>query len=210
MTVFDPEHWMESANRCLKSYVESNINTRIYSVVMAFPAPQIAEIKMPLHKTLIHFEVDAIDDRVVGMGQNYFALNYDDVTKTVNPQEAREVHINFDVGVWSSDASGGLTARMRARQSLTLLFGGQLAKQRLIDATDGGDGYLEILSFSGGRFVMDMQNDFRLYRMVDCTLVLRIFSRTPLLPEGGPTIEDIQQDPNLSIVDQPPNMFVLG
>jgi hypothetical protein len=199
MSVFSPEHWLETTYRCLKDYVEANINTRIYQVIMQFPAPQISSMKMPPRKTIIHFEADDIADRVVGMGENYFALNYDDATKTINPQEAREVRISFDVGVWSSDASGGLTARMRARQTLTLLFGGMMGRDRLQAATDGGDGYLEIVSFSGGRFVMDMQNDFRLYRMVDCSLEIRLFSRTPMLPTGGPTIEEILQDPTFWI-----------
>lgn len=200
MTVFSPEQWLETTYRCLKEYVEANINTRIYQVVMQFPAPQISVMKMPPKKTIIHFEADEIADRLIGLGDNFFALNYDNVTKTTNPQEAREMRLNFDVGIWSSDASGGLTARMRARQILMLLFGGSLASENLKEATDGGDGHLEILSFSGGRFVMDMQNDFRLYRMVDCSLEIRVFSRTPLLPEGGPAIEEIFQDPNLTII----------
>jgi hypothetical protein len=38
------------------------------------------------------------------------------------------------------------------------------------------------------------------YRMVECTLVLRVFSRVPLDDElNAPAIQEIDQDPNLSI-----------
>lgn len=200
MTLFDPEHWLETAIRGIKDYVNANLNTRIYDVRMEFPAPMLEKSKVPLGKTIIHFEVDDQPERHLGFGNTIGALNYDSNLKLAFPQEARIQEIHFDVGIWSWDKSGGTTSRMRAKQALSTLFGGPLGQQGLYAATDGGDGGVEILNFGGGRFVIDTINDVRVYRMVDCSLEVRVFSRTPMPIEGGPTVEDIQQVPNLSII----------
>jgi len=199
-TKFDPEHWLETTFRGIKDYVESNVNTRIYQVVMEFPAPLMDATILPLRKTIIHFELDDSPEMPLGFGDNNMVDNYDSVTQTVNPQEARIHHLNFDVGIWASDASGGTTSRMRARQILSGLFGGAQAFDRLKTATDGGDGFIEILRFSGGSFAIDTVNDQRLYRMIGCELELRVWGRTPKLDEGGPAIEEIFQDPGLTIL----------
>jgi hypothetical protein len=204
VTKYNPEKWMETTLRVLKEYVEDNVNTRIYNVVMEFPGSIVDAGKLPIPKTIIHFELDAVDSGPVGFGDGKFADNYDAATQTIAPQYATVNVLTFDVGIWASDRSGGTTARMRARQALEFLFGvngGGLSK--LMDYSDNGDGGLEILSFSGGRFVLDSSTrDFRLYRMVDCQLVIRVFSRTPIPVDdpGQPTIEQITQTPNLTII----------
>ena len=195
---------METTLRVLKEYVQDNFNTRIYDIVMEFPGSIVDSGKMPLKKTIIHFELDALDSGPLGFGDGKFADNYDPVLQTITPQYATVNVLTFDVGVWASDKSGGTTMRARARQQLEFLFGvnaGGLT--RLMEYSDGGDGGLEILSFSGGRFVLDTSaHDFRLYRMVDCQLILRVFSRTPIPADepGQPTIEDVIQAPNLTII----------
>lgn len=201
---YDPEKWFETVSRTLKEYVEANINTRVYSVVMEFPGSIVDSEKLPMKKTLIHFELDALDSAPIGMGDNAFAENYDATDQTITPQYAAMQVFTYDVGVWASDASGGVTQRMRARQALEFLFGiNNGGIERLREFSDGGDGMLEIVSFTGGRFVLDRSaNDTRLYRMVDCQLVLRVYSRTPLeIQTPIPTIEtQLQDQSGLSII----------
>jgi hypothetical protein len=198
-TLYDPEHWLETVVRGIKDYVTNNINTRIYDVRMEFPAPALETEKVPLSRTVIHFEVDATPERPLGFGDNVGDWNYDPVLG-VKPQYARVEEVNFDVGIWAWDASGGTTSRMKARQELANLFGGTNGMQRLADATNNDDGKIEILSFSGGRFVSDTINDVRVYRMVDCSLDVRVYSRTPIPVETGPTIEQVVQAPNFTII----------
>ena len=199
--IYDPEHWMESVTRCLKAYTLENVNTRVFDVTMEFPGSIVDSEKMPLKKTLIHFELDAIDTKPVGFGDNMYAENYNAADQVIQPQYASKHLLTFDVGIWASDRSGGGTSRMRARQRLEFLFGMNGAgTTRFREFTDGGDGPVDVISFTGGRFIVDTSaHDFRLYRMIDCMLELRVFSRTPLGDEF-PTIEDIEQAPGLTII----------
>lgn len=190
---YDPEKFFETTVRTLKEYVETNMNTRIYDVVMEFPGAQIDAGELPLKKAVIHFELDDHDTKPVGFGDQMFRDNYDPVGKEIFPQYAAMQVFTFDVGVWTDDATGGTTTRMRAKQYLNFLFDLNGA-QRLQEFSDNGDGRIEVLSFTGGRFVLDHANDVRLYRMVDCQLVLRVFSRTPLPAAGIPSVESILQD----------------
>jgi hypothetical protein len=111
------------------------------------------------------------------------------------------------VGIWTSDRAGGKTQRLRAYQNLIRLFQGKLAFDDLRDATlrtDAGefDGCLEIFGFTGGRFITETVNDIILYRLIDCQLVIRCYSRTSPLRPPLPTIEEIFQDPELIIDDE--------
>lgn len=199
---YDPERYLESTARTLKDYARASFNTGIYDIMMEFPSAATLANKLPLKKTLVHFELDDIDSQPVGMGDGAFAHNYDEDTEQIFPQYAMRHILSWDVGVWASDRSGGTTSRMRARQILNFLFdinaGGI---DRLRNFSDAGDGVIEIVSFSGGRFVQDTAaNDVRMYRMVDCALDVRVFSRTPLPADGFPTIQEFPQDPNITII----------
>lgn len=202
--VYDPEHYLESASRVLKDYVESNINTSIYQVVMEFPGADIDAGTLPLAKTIIHFELDDHDSKPVGMGDGMFADNYDPTLQQISPQYASVHRLLWDVGIWASDRSGGTTFRMRARQALEFMFARNNGGiQRLREFSDNDDGVLEITDFTGGRFVLDTsENDQKaLYRMVDCQLEIRVYSRTPLsMSSPVPTIESHLQDPNLNVI----------
>jgi hypothetical protein len=197
---YDPEKFMESTFRTIKEYVETNINTRIYEVVMEFPGAQLDAGELPMKKTLIHFEMDDQESKPVGFGDGMFADNYQPGVGLF-PQYAAVQTFTFDVGIWASDSSGGTTSRMRVKQALNYLFdmnnGGS---KRFGDFSDNGDGRIEVLSFSGGRFVLDSSNNVRLYRMVDCQLTVRVYSRTPIPTESAPAIEEIDQSPNLTII----------
>lgn len=219
MTFFDPEIWLSSVTRCLKDYVVDRLNEDvldetqnpvgvydpdtnpdgIYEVVMEFPADIGMRTKVHLPRTVIHFEVDNITSMPVGIGRVIGENNYDSGSQTVNDQEAFKHLLNIDVGIWTSDKAGGTTARTRAYERLASLFHGALAQEAIDLATNGGDGRLEIMGYTGGRFLTENINDVVTYRMVDGTLELRVFSRTPLSVISAPTIEEITQAPGLSI-----------
>jgi hypothetical protein len=211
MTPYDPEMFLESTIRCLKAYLEQQFHVAVddgenyvgldaYEIISEFPATGLELRKMPLHRTIIHFEIDDIQSSLLGMGDNIFAFTYDGATGTIVGRTG-EVHvINLDVGIWATDASGGITARLRAKQILQNCLGGSLGIIKLRNFTNGGDGMLEIMGFSGGRFVLDKINDMTVYRMAECTLIIRVYSRVPLDDElSGPAIEEIIIDPDLSI-----------
>jgi len=195
---YDPEKWLETAVRSLKAYAESKFDSDVYDVIAEFPGTEIDPRKLPLSKTLIHFETDDIVNRVIGFGDNIFRDNFDEDEMTVQPQEAKEHRINFDVGIWSSDRSGGTTARMRAYQILDLLFCGSRARRAIWNATSTGDGGLEIIEYTGGRFVTERVNDIPMYRSVDSQLEIRVYSRTPK-GDPEPAVETVGQAPGLTI-----------
>jgi len=198
---YDPEQWLLSTMRALKEYAEDNFNDA-YEIVMEYPGTEEMFKKMPLVKTLVHFEIDVIDERRLGFGDNIGEWNYDDTTDPAHPvaqpQEAAIHVINFDVGAWATDRSGGTTSRARVKQTLGLLFQGKIAQENLDAAVNDGDGRIEIVNYTGGRFLTDRINDVDVYRIVDCSLDVRVFSRTP---KGTPiqTIEEELQDPNLDV-----------
>lgn len=199
---YDAEHWLESTTRTILDYVKENLNTRVYDFQMEFPGAYIDSMKLPFAKTVIHFALDDAEPRPLGLGSGEQRSNYDPVLQAKFPQYAEVQTMTFDVGVWASDKSGGTTQRMRARQALGFLFGinnGGVEKFR--QYSDGGDGGIEIRQFSGGRFVLDTSaNNVRLYRMVDCMLVVRAYSRTPIPETAIPTVEDFSQDSGLTII----------
>jgi hypothetical protein len=214
MTKYSPEEWLETTVRVLKEYLEGEFDRSVYDndsfhgldvyeIVPEFPAPSLDLRKMPMQKTIIHFEIDDITSRVVGMGDNIFGWAVDETTGIGTAQEAQVHMVNLDVGIWASDASGGTTSRLRAKQILQNALGGARGISSLREFSNGGDGAMEVISFSGGHFVLDRINDMTVHRMVNCTLVLRVFSRNPPDPSmTGPAIMDVEIDPALSINDE--------
>lgn len=200
MTFYDPEIWLESTTRALREYVDSAFSAA-YEVIMEFPATDVVMQMVPLEKTLIHFEIDDIVERPLGFGANIGDYNYDDSvpgSETSSPQEVSIHTINFDVGAWASDRSGGTTSRLRAKQTLSRLFIGKMAQENLDAATSNGDGRIEILKYEGGRFLTDKINDVDVYRISGSTLEVRVFSRTPI-SLVVPAITDVFADGNLDI-----------
>jgi hypothetical protein len=200
VTKYSPEEWLETAVRGIKDYAEQFLNSG-YEIVMEFPTAEFDSRTTPWDKTIIHFAVDAIDDFALGFGREPTVWNYSEAEQGVFPQWGAMHLLNFDVGVWACDASGGLTSRLRAKQYLHEAFGLPHGVTLLREATNNDDGQLEILSFSGGRNIIDTVNDFRVYRMVDCNLEIRVFSRTRMPDEAGPAIMEIPQEPVFFIND---------
>jgi hypothetical protein len=190
---YDPENWLLSTTRALKEYAEAAFS-EAWEIIMEFPSTDTVMKMVPLEKGLVHFEIDIIESRLLGFGENIGDYNYNAGTGDVQPQEAGINVINFDVGVWTSDRSGGTTSRMRAKQTLANLFFGKQAQDKLNAAVNSGDGTLEIVAYTGGRFVTDRINDVDVYRLIDSSLDVRVFSRTPLPPEQPAITETLIDD----------------
>ena len=86
MTKYDPEKWLESFVRVLKEYLEEEFNRSVYTdtefvgleayeIVPEFPGAHYDLRKMPLDKTVVHFEIDDIESGLVGMGDNDFFMD---------------------------------------------------------------------------------------------------------------------------------------
>lgn len=208
---YDPENFLVSVKRTLKEYVANGfqesvkddggnlVGLDLYEVVFEFPSTIDVLEKAPFDKVLIHFEFDDIVNERLGFGDNIFRDNYDSVTQTIKPQEAKQHRINFDVGIWASDRAGGTTQRMRAYQVLENLFHGAKASKALWNASTHGDGGIEILQFTGGRFITERVGDIVTYRSIDGQLEIRVFSRTPM-PDPEPAITNATVNSGLSIV----------
>ena len=211
MTKYDPEQWLETTVRCMKEYLEQEfsesvsdgsmyVGDQVYEIVAEFPGPALDMGKIPLHRTVIHFEIDDIISRIIGFGDGVLDSTYDNTTGQVTGRTGEVHRIFMDVGIWAFDASGGTTSRLRAKQILQSALGGARGIKRVRSFSDGGDSTIDVIGFSGGHFILDKVNDMTCYRMVDCNLELRVFSRDPLRPDmTGPAIEEIIIDPNMKV-----------
>lgn len=191
---FDPDKWLISLQRSLKDYVEANLNlTDVYELEMSYPSADELAKKVPLPLTILHFEIEDTQMVPFGLGDNVVNVVYDELGGTVEEWEAHCHEVDINVGVWASVESGGVSARLVARQDLDALFVGPAARDACMAQTDG----IEILSFSGGLFVNDLINDIPIFRVVDAMLRVRVYSRTRKAPVTF--IEDVGQSPGLEI-----------
>jgi hypothetical protein len=200
---FDPDAWLTSLQRSLEDYVMGEIDAfikqgandvglEVYDVVFDWPdAAELAKAAS-LPKTIIHFVIDDIDNRPLGFGNNAPAateeLHDEPDPDLIRYHEGNGHVVNFDVGVWASDHSGGSTSRLVVYQMLYQLFGTELGKQKTRETID-----VEIQRFNGGRFIIDKIGDVRVFRIIDCEMVARVFSRTT-----GPDLVIVDKD---AIVD---------
>lgn len=189
---FNPDRWATSLFESLQEYIADNIH-EVYDVVMGYPDAEEVGKQMPLPKTLIHFEIDDPRQVPFGLGDNVVNNVYNEGAGTVEQWEAHCHEVRIDVGVWASVESGGVSARLEARQDLDRLFNGPTARENLMTHTDG----VELLSFTGGQFVTDKINDLPVFRIVDMELRVRVFSRTTKVPI--PFIDEVDQSPGLVI-----------
>lgn len=204
---FNPDAWLTSMFDALTDYINGQIalavqgkGADVYDVVMSYPdadsLPKASEFK----KTIIHLDIDDIDNKALGFGPGVTKSEItegDVVTPgTVVDFQARRHQVNFDVGVWASDISGGITSRLRAYQILDKAFNGEIARERCKEITGGVD----ILFYNGGRFVTETISDVRVFRLVGAELEVRVYSRdtanAEILVDGEPT-----QQPDLEIIN---------
>jgi hypothetical protein len=187
--VYDPENWLVSMHRAVEEYVKDgidamwtkpvnqNLGLKAYDVIFDFPAADELNIKIPFRNedgdpvTLIHLVIDDIENRKLGFGTDY--IKEEVLLGSVFPTEGERHVVNFDVGIWATDASGGVTSRLVTYQALNQLFHGPSAWNKFEKLTDG----LQIVAWNGGRMVQDRINDILVYRTIDCTLVIDLFSQ---------------------------------
>lgn len=173
----------------MKSYIEANVDIDIYEVVSTFPGTELIAERLPLGKTLIHFELDDPRFRYLGFGDNVVSYEYDANIANVTPIEAQYYDFNFDLGIWASQESGGVTSRLNAFQALSNMFNGVLSYRTCFDQTD-----IQIRSFSGGMFTEEQINDLPVWRAADMTLIVCAFGRKT--PTPIPAVQEVLVVPN--------------
>jgi hypothetical protein len=200
MTTYNPDLWATTMWRALKTYIDSIVDDDIYTVVLGYPTAKDLDQLLPLKKTIIHFDIEDAPERPLGLGDNYVDASYNDAPppdgQMVEYWEAHYHEVLFDIGVWASAESGGVTSRLEARMLLTKLFTGTTAYEACMAVTDG----VHIHHFSGGRNLTDASGDIPLWRMVDIALTVQVFSRTKVPPvEYIAGIVDVVQEPEIEI-----------
>lgn len=168
------EPWLEKLYRNLKAFLITAIgdNSEFYDLVEGFPPISTFTVRLPLEKVIIHFDIDDVHNPELGFGENIVDSIYNLANQTLNPVEASWHTVNFDIGVWASQGSGGSTARLRAYQILCDLFVGSSARQAFREQTG-----IEILDFTGGKFTQEDINELPIWRVMNMTLVVRVFSQ---------------------------------
>jgi len=199
---YDPDDWLVSTHRSISKWVYDQLQADPrfednLTVEMSFPDTSTWRKETPLDKILVHFEQDNQEDPILGFGQPGVEV-FDD-TDPDNPtwtiQEGAQHELNFDVGVWLSAEMGGATKRMEVVQALKNLFTSVYGKRKFNTDTDG----LNVVSFTGGRFLIDRVNDIPVWRAIDMTLVVRVFSRhLAVAPVVVPT--ELDQNESLTII----------
>ena len=211
ITEFNPDKWLETLQRALADFTRERIDAFVkndadvdsglllYDIVFDWPQADDIGKTILLKKSVIHFLIDDIQNVKLGFGDDVVAgtETIPPSPQTVAPEQARCHIVNFDVGVWASDKTGGSTARLVIYQMLDRIFGGEVARKDLNTATQG----IEIIRFNGGGFVTDRINDIRVFRIIDCELVVRVYSRVKL--EDEVITEDVVQEPHLQIDNLP-------
>ncbi len=209
ITQYSPDNWLLTLHRALvdyisdeiNKYVKSNLNVNsgllLYEIVMDWPEADDLAKYMTLEKSIIHLVIDDIESTKLGFGTDVVngaeTLQVAPLPDFVKWQQARSHVVNYDVGIWASDKTGGSTARLAIRQMLDFILGGDYARRKLSAATNG----IQIVRFSGGTFATEQINDIRIYRVLDLELVVRVYSRAMLADQV--ITEDIVQAPNLAI-----------
>jgi hypothetical protein len=206
---FNPDFWLTSLQRSLTSYTLDEIDKAVmvganpsgldtYEVIYDWPDAAEMAKDAKLEKTLIHFAIDDINNIVLGLGENI----YNTVENTVPDPDLLTRHegqcheVNFDVGVWASDQSGGVTSRLVVYEMLHKVFGTEIGKRKLRSTID-----VEVLRFNGGRFITDRINDLRVFRIIDCELVARVYSRH--ITEPQVIVDDFEIDEIFTVGGDP-------
>lgn len=192
---FNPDQWVVSVFRTLKSYVESAVDSDLYEIVFGFPSAEDIGRWLPFEKTLIHLEIDDMTHLPLGFGDNIVDTEYNEAEQSLVSSEAQVHIINWDVGIWASASTGGVTARLEAYQVLNDLFVGPTAYNNLRALG------VEIRSFAGGAFIKEEQDNISIFRVINMTLVTRVYSRRLIGPT--PTITGIAVAPPVSAVGEP-------
>lgn len=206
---FSPDSWLTTAFAAFTDYISTEIDKyvrddasdpvglQVYDLVMDYPHSDELPKAGEFTKTIIHLSLDDVDNRRLGFGDG--VVSWTEIPgvdgSTLSPEEAQMHTLNFDVGVWASDQSGGVSSRLRAYEMLDYIFNGEMARQKA-NAVTGG---VEIIGYQSGRFVPDKINDIRVFRVVGAEVVVRVFSRKKVPTDNVIVDGELIQDPNLVI-----------
>lgn len=175
------EDWLEGVYTAVVEYLKDSLLEilgadwdGLYEVIEGFPPDDTFDRKrMPPERTLIHLDIDRIENPIFGFGDNVVDRTYDSpASDQVTEVEAQKHVINFDLGIWSSERAGGGTARLRAYQVLTHMFQGTEAYREC--NTKAG---VQIESFGGGQNIIETINDIKMWRVANISLVIHCFNR---------------------------------
>jgi hypothetical protein len=203
---YDPGHHLESLEEELKAYLVSRFAAaypgvdfnQVYDIVWDYPTAEALPGDAEFKKTIIHFSIDDVDPKRLGLGPGRVTAEIVDGTPltvgTVTEHEAMSNIVNFDVGIWASDLSGGVSSRLKAYQWLQKFFATDNARRACWEFTQG----VEIKFYRSGRFVTEAINDVRVFRVVGAELEVRVFSRDDADPDILVDQEPTQQ-PELEI-----------
>lgn len=191
---YNPGDPFLSLFRALESYLEQYIDQELYTLVAGFPSADDLGNFQPFPKTIIHYDIDDIQNPILGFGSNKILQQFHD-DGTVTEIEARQHVVSWDIGVWASDRSGGITSRLVAYQLLNSLFHGTQVFHLVEDAYG-----FEILSFVGGNFIKEEINDMPIYRVTNMSLTTKIFSSVDQIPLPVPSGFDFE--PGIMIDDE--------
>lgn len=210
---YDPNQWLISMKRSLEEYISNGINAAVkdnnnvsaglemFDIRFDWPDSNDVPEDVEFQKTIIHFLITDIENKRLGFGDNIIeetiVERVDPDPSSVTVGEASEHQIEFDIGIWASDQSGGVTNRLVAYQILTDLLQGEMARVACKDITEG----VEIMTFHSGRFITDTISDIRVFRVTDISLRVRVFSRKAKT-DLGIVVEEMVFDPGLTIVPE--------
>lgn len=193
-TTIDPVLWVESLFLSLENYVKVN-SSIAYNILFSFPSAEDLGNLMAFPRTIIHFDIDDHNSPPIGFGDQVVDHVFDNPEGTVRDVELNQHVINFDVGVWASAKSGGVSSRLKTLQLLTNLFNGPSAFMRVREHLG-----IEIVSFAGGSFVTDDIDNVPVWRIIGMTLVVRAFTRKVIGPDTF--ITSIRQEPGIFFHDE--------
>lgn len=195
---YNPDEFLTSLWDSLEGYLKAHLDTDIYDVQLGYPDILNLDKTVPFPKALISFDINDLNPMALGLGESSVNEFHDEFDRTTQTWEAFQYEPAFAVNIFAAAQNGGPNARLNAMQSLSYLFNGPRAREEMMQVTDG----IEILGFTGGRFVLDTLADQPVWRVVDLELKLRVFGRRKLTPL--PAWEDIVQEPGIEIQDDVP------
>ena len=199
---YDESDYLTTTLRSIGAYVTDQLhaNSEIGDVVdveMSFPDTRIWTKTTPLERALVHFELDNDPEMRLGFG---VPTTQDDVGDATTLSEAAIHEMNFDVGIWTSAQSGGVTKRSQLRQALYAIFGPASSRQEFTAQTG-----IVVKSYGGGSDVLDRINDVPIYRTAAITLIASVFSKHVYASDVS-LITDYEQQEELSIVGADGNL----
>src|SRR5678816_2455591 len=157
---YNPDEFLTTMWDSLEGYLNAHLDTDIYDIQLGYPDITNLDRTIPFPKALISFDIADMNPMPLGLGESSVNEFYDEEGRTTQTWEAYQYEPDFGVYIFAAAQNGGPNARLNIMQSLSYLFNGPRAREEMMQQTDG----IEILSFTGGRFVLDQLADQPVWR----------------------------------------------